>query len=342
MTRRAVRFLGGGASLLVLVRAGLALRALTPVSAAHAAAAALSVALALVVASRFFDREALVFSLAPILAGLVVGAVAGSYVDGATALAILAGLAVAGIYVAAAGWVQLRILVTVFVALIPFLAAALLVIVFVILNDDSVLYRRMEDTSGTRTALIAGTVIATGWLATAAAAEAQRARAREQDRVDLLIALRSEIFTSLETLDRTDWRSSSARQQKLIEWHGDGEGAYIPFVSSESPPIVYDALSGSIGILRPETIEPILRFYTMHSELRALAGDFARPDVRNLEWPRRVALHRQLSETRRAALFWALRAVYAINLALDLEKPEDIPRSGLNPDVSLNLKGAAR
>ena len=231
------------------------------------------------------------------------------------------------IYLLAAGRLLAGVLWRVLLALVPLVAIAATIIWFLILPN--------EELEEVRTPLSVGTVMAMGWLVTFLVSEYQRASDRAQTQLDVLLALRSEIFAVVEKLDKDPIEESAKKVQGLIEAGGNGTGAYRPFAASESPPIVYQAVSGSIPVLNAETLEPILRFYAAYSDLTAMAEDVRAKDFQSLNAERRVNAHMALTTHRIATLYWGLRAVKVINAEFGDKNPAVFERSGKNPGVKL-------
>ncbi len=184
-------------------------------------------------------------------------------------------------------------------------------------------------------AITAG-AIAIGWIVTFSFREFERLAERNQTRRDVLTALRSEVFTAFQTLDATDWKSGATEVQGKIKDGGDGPDAYFPFTASESPPIVFEALAESIPVLEEAEIGPILRFYAALTDLTTVVKDCRDPAFVKLSAARRVKIHQRLTDTRLAALFWAVQALYRINTSLGVKNPQDIPRTGKNVDILID------
>lgn len=185
-------------------------------------------------------------------------------------------------------------------------------------------------------AIIAGLIIVAGWVAGFVFQEERRQRERKAQEFDLLLALRSEVFTIVEKLDNHAISDNAAKVQAKVRDHGDHpDKAYFPFAASESPATVYDAVSGQLHVIKPDTLEQVLRFYAAFSELATMVADTHRDEFRALEATRRASWHEELTRQRKATLYWGLRALEAVNRSLGVKKPEAIPRSGLNKDVAL-------
>ncbi|MEM6886832.1 MAG: hypothetical protein AAF636_01695 [Pseudomonadota bacterium] len=230
------------------------------------------------------------------------------------------------LYVILAGRLLGGVLFRVLLALLPLLAGAALLIWTVILASE-----RIEATA--KPALFAGSLIATGWLATFLANEYQRERERLDRQRDTLIALRSEIFTIVDKLDNQDIDERASEVQTRIK-DAPIETPYFPFASSESPVLVFEAVSGSISLLDTATLEPVLRLYAAFSDLTALVEDTRSTEFQELSPSRRISMHKELTLRRKASLLWGVRAYVAINKSPGLKRPERIRRSGLNEEIA--------
>lgn len=247
-------------------------------------------------------------------------------------MALLAAVLLALVALLAVYWLRgerdlLRMLRRGGLVLLPILLTVLVPIAIVLTGDA--LDVRL------RQAALAGLIIAAGWLATFIFQEERRQRDRNEQELDLLLALRSEVFTIVEKLDKHPITQQAKEVERNIAMGGDDEtGAYFPFSASESPATVYDAVSGQLHVINAATLEPVLRFYAAFSELGTMVADTHRPEFFRLEAARRITLHKELVQQRRATLYWGLRALKDINLKIGVKNPENIPRSGRNEDVT--------
>ena len=229
-------------------------------------------------------------------------------------------------------------LLRVLFALAPLLALALVLIWSVLLPDGRI-------TEAVLPALIAGTIVATGWLVTFLVAEYRRlsedeARRTEKEvsRLDTLFALRSEIFALVDKLDNQSIAENARNVQQMIA-DGDGMDAegnrveYYPFSTRESEPIVFNAVSSLVPSLTPSTVDPVLRFYAEYTDMRSMVEDTRTELALSLPPQRRIALHAQLASRRKATLRWGLQALVQINRELGVENPENIQRTGKNADI---------
>lgn len=187
-------------------------------------------------------------------------------------------------------------------------------------------------------AVIAGAMIALGWLITFLISSYREAEARDQQRRDTLYALRGEIFALVDKLDNQKIRDNAGKVQGKIA-NGDGvdeNGApveYFPFSTMESEPIVFEAVSSTVPALAEDTVAAVVRFYAEYTDMRKMIEDARSDDAKALSRERRVALHKQLTNRRISTLRWGLRAYIEINKELGAKDPENVNRSGLNPEV---------
>lgn len=230
-----------------------------------------------------------------------------------------------------AGSLLARVFGRVLMALIPLVALAALTVYWIA--------RHVPDNLAFKAALITGTVIATGWVATWVATEYQRDRERARTRREVLYALRSEIFTAFQTLDSIDWLENAQHVQDAIADGGDDENTrYHPFVGTESPPIVFQTVSASINLLPEPTLEPVLRFYSALNDLATLGADMRSDRFVELDAERRIGGHARLTDTRIATLKWAIQSLIAIDTALGIEHPERIERDRNNAQLVITQR----
>ena len=211
--------------------------------------------------------------------------------------------------------------------LLPIFLVALLPIVWVLYADGIDIRLRQG--------ILAGLIIVSGWLAAFLFQEERKQRDRENQRLDTLTALQSEIFNIFSKIDNQAIKSTAKTQQNLMLNGGFGPLGYVPFSTSESAPIVFDAVSGAIPVLQQRTIRPVLRFYAEYTDLRTMVEDMRHDDFRLISPERRVAVHRELTRRRIVTLRWGMRALVAVNIALGMSEDDarNVKRSGLNPDI---------
>lgn len=207
-----------------------------------------------------------------------------------------------------------------------------------------------EDLSAAFGALVTGAIVAVGWIASATASEYRQALdedrqegERETMRRDTLIALRSEIVTFVEVLDRTDIVGSGHDVVRNIRRGLDGDGRktaeYHPFSTTESDPVIFHAVSGNVPSLPADVVEVVVRFYAQLTDLKAVVMDTRSSEARGLSRERRVNLHAILVRRRLEVLHRGLAAIVAINRALGIDAP--LVRSGRNHAVGPDGSGVS-
>jgi hypothetical protein len=218
-----------------------------------------------------------------------------------------------------------------------FLVLAPLLVVVILVVWAVLLPKGVEDPAA-QPALIAGTIVAAGWLVTYLVSEYREEKAIDVRRKDALHAIRSEIFSVVDKLDNQPIEEHAQEvQSKILSGEGHGKGgrpnAYYPFSTMESEPIAFAAIASAIPSLKPDTVDSVLRFYAEYADLRRLVEDSRTELARALPPVRRVALHKELTKRRAGTLRWGINAYVAINRDLGVRNPDDVRRSGKNPNI---------
>lgn len=189
-------------------------------------------------------------------------------------------------------------------------------------------------------AALAGAVVALGWLVTFILRQYETLEDRDQTRRDTLLALRQEVFTVLETLEKTNWAENAKTVQAKIANPPGGKTAFFSFSSTETRPIIFETVAQNLRFMDEVTVGAVVRFYAEFNALRGLIDDTKRQDFRELDAQRRELFHVHLTTQRRNTIFFALRAIYRINVVLGRDDPANIPR-GLhgNAEIALDTDG---
>ncbi|MBM1310872.1 hypothetical protein JQT66_11570 [Sulfitobacter mediterraneus] len=165
--------------------------------------------------------------------------------------------------------------------------------------------------TGIQQAMIAGLVIAVGWLTTAIFAELAKSRGRAERLRDYHKALYAEIGNTLESL----WvvGETEAYVAALTD-RMEKEADYVPFIPREHHDHVYDAVIAEIDVLPRQTIDAIVAYYSLIKSVSALADDMRGETFKTLDAPRRTAMYSDYVGMRKQAyLFgkYALRLIKA-------------------------------
>jgi hypothetical protein len=159
-------------------------------------------------------------------------------------------------------------------------------------------------------ALIAGLVIAAGWLTSAIFQELGKARAKAERLRDYHKALYAEIGNALATL--WDEGQSEGHGARTIEaMRGDAE--YVPFVPREHNDHIFNAILADIDVLPRQTIDAIVSYYSLIKGINALADDMRGQGFRILPQARRILVYSDYLEMRRQAF---ATGQYALKLIL--------------------------
>ncbi|MGH1367591.1 MAG: hypothetical protein ACRBCL_03170 [Maritimibacter sp.] len=144
-------------------------------------------------------------------------------------------------------------------------------------------------------ALIAGGVIAGGWLTTAIFAQLDRAQDKAERLRDTHKALFAEIRHTLEAL-YGGGEAEEIVSDILARMEDDPE--FAPFVPREHHDRVYLDILNGINVLPRQTIDPIVAYYSLISGMQSFAEDMRGPRFQRLEQPRRIAMYRDYALMR--------------------------------------------
>jgi len=178
-----------------------------------------------------------------------------------------------------------------------------------------------------RQALIAGLAVATGWFVTFVFQE----DARASDRVDLMIALRAEIWITLRTLRNADTPNYRDNLQQRLDEAAKRNEDYAPFITRPGPPLVFAELGRDIRLLPSEVVDPVIQFYSLMADLDRFAEDLRSAEFRSLELARRRPAYLDYYETRAALERYAEEAILALNRAMRIDNPaRDLRLAGIS------------
>ncbi|GGH30515.1 hypothetical protein SAMN05444007_105163 [Cribrihabitans marinus] len=160
-------------------------------------------------------------------------------------------------------------------------------------------------------ALVAGLIIAAGWLTTAIFSELEKARAKAEKTRDYHKALFAEIRHTLEAF----YADGSADEMvgRIVE-RMQADEAFVPFIPKERHDLVYSALVDGIEVLPRQTIDAVVAFYSVIAALQAFAEDMRGEAFKTLAQPRRIAMYEDYAAMRVRAYqlgSYALRLIQA-------------------------------
>ena len=149
-------------------------------------------------------------------------------------------------------------------------------------------------------ALVAGLVIALGWLTTSIFNELERKRARAERLRDYHKALYAEIQNSLDTLYQGGEAENYAAD---IVRSMEADPHFLPFVPQERHDTVFSALLDNIEVLPRQTIDAIISYYSVMESVSAQAADMRSPAYAELPQHRRVLIYKDYFDRRK----WAFK-----------------------------------
>ena len=187
-------------------------------------------------------------------------------------------------------------------------------------------------------ALIAGGVVALGWIVNGWRVRQDARRLRAERTRDAHKAL----FAEIREVCAAYWLEgeADARAAALIERMAR-EPDFVPFVARERRGRIYEAMLGEIDLLPRQTIDTVVAFYATVGAVEAMAEDMRADRYAALDPDRRLAIYRDWIGMRSRALSYgqsALRVIdaYAQGGAAAAERLA--PPSGLR---ALPRRGAA-
>lgn len=160
-------------------------------------------------------------------------------------------------------------------------------------------------------ALIAGLVIAAGWLTTAIFAELERVRSKEEKTRDYHKALFAEIQHTLDAF-YADGRADADTGDIIRRMRADD--SFVPFIPKEHHDRIYLALVDGIDVLPRQTIDAVVAYYSVISALQAFAEDMRGQGFRRSDQPRRIAMYEDYAAMRSRAFYMGEQALTLIKL----------------------------
>jgi hypothetical protein len=160
-------------------------------------------------------------------------------------------------------------------------------------------------------ALIAGLVIATGWLTSALFAELGKARARAERLRDYHKAIYAEIGNTLHAL----YAGEDAGEEVLTRMMEDLD--FVPFVPKEDHSHIYEAIVTEIDVLPRQTIDAIVAYYSLIKSVAALAEDMRGETYKSLTPERRMAIYADYTDLRKEAFMFGQYALGVIKAFSD-------------------------
>lgn len=163
-------------------------------------------------------------------------------------------------------------------------------------------------------ALIAGLVIASGWLTSAIFSELSRARVKAERLRDYHKAIYAEIGTAVDTLFNGG-EAESYTDQIITRMQADP--SFVPFIPREKHDFIYTAISENIDVLPRQTIDAIVAYYSLTASISALAEDMRSDRFQTLGPDRRVEMYRDYAKMRVLAFSFGSYALKLIKAYSD-------------------------
>ena len=147
-------------------------------------------------------------------------------------------------------------------------------------------------------AIVAGSVIATGWLTSTIFSELGKTQLKNERLRDYHKALYAEIGNTLAAY-YVDGEADQFAQGIVTRMEADA--AFVPFIPREAHDRVFSALVDEVEVLPRQTIGGVIAFYALVGSIGALADDMRSETFRTLEQERRILIYRDYVEMRKRA-----------------------------------------
>jgi len=172
-----------------------------------------------------------------------------------------------------------------------------------------------EDSVRLTQALLAGGVIATGWMVSFAVQELRAEQTRVTAETDLLLAMGAEILDVLLDTNIQDRKKKTEQTLALIEAYAP-RAPYYPFITTPKSSAIFDSLAAQIPLLPREALFKVVANHTQVRDVSALAGNLQREEIQALSKERRKKIYLDYSDMQILATNRARTALSEINKAM--------------------------
>jgi hypothetical protein len=176
-----------------------------------------------------------------------------------------------------------------------------------------------------RAALIAALLVVAGWFVTFLFQQEERAA----DQIDLMLALRAEVWVFLNDLQRNVRNDPEARLAAELDATPDA----APFFPQPGPAIVFEANAAQIARLPHGTVDEVVQFYSVLAGVRQFAAELREPVFLSRPAVNRRLAYGQFLKNLVDLTVLADAAVAALNRALG---------EGFGADTDLNRTDPSR
>ncbi|MFD1341903.1 hypothetical protein [Litorisediminicola beolgyonensis] len=196
-----------------------------------------------------------------------------------------------------------------------FLLSIALPLAVIVALPFALLFHLLEFDPRVGQALIAGLVIATGWLTSTIFAQVDRVSGKAEKTRDYHKAIYAEIGNALRAL-WDEGQSESHVAATIDRMRADPE--FVPFIPREQHDRVYEAILDEIEVLPRQTIDAIVAYYSQMQALSHIVEDMRGETFRSgMAQDRRIAMYEDYSSMRRQAF---ILGQYALELMKEYAK----------------------
>ncbi len=173
-------------------------------------------------------------------------------------------------------------------------------------------------------AIIAGALVASGWIVTFSIQELRAEQARKQQEEEMMIALAYEILDELQA-KFVDWETFGEGFQKILDepepskpHRGPAPSrlSKLPFFHTASEKTVFNAMTSDVHVLPKVALSKIIKFYSLFGDYIAITDDLRAAVTHSLPNDRLARLYLDAYEIRRTLREDGLEALRAINSEL--------------------------
>lgn len=154
-----------------------------------------------------------------------------------------------------------------------------------------------------RQAMIAGAVVAAGWVITFLLQEYRFYRERRERMNDVQKALYAEIRAYLEgQLKRDDLQVYGSEMVARMRDAADEGVDYVPLIPTETNDMIFKAIVPEIHILPRISIDPVVVYYSQISAIHAIIHDLRSEAYQALHVDRRIAMYQDYISLKQEAI----------------------------------------
>lgn len=163
--------------------------------------------------------------------------------------------------------------------------------------------------TGISQALIAATVVASGWLVTFLVQEYREESERQRRRIDVQRAVRTEIELHYRDVEDTDWNGLKSRMDADFT----NDKAYRPFIPRRERDRYFSVVIDSIDLLSDTQIVDVMRYYELVGRLELMNADLRSENYEEMGTDRKKAMALRFLALEETAAKYAHAAIRSLS-----------------------------